>query len=146
MESSMTIEQAYAYLAAKDRWITLSTIGPDGFPHSVALGYFLIGERVVMGCRDGTQKVRNIERNSKVSLLWESGRDAAEMIGVMLRGHATILRSEQERLSLKQEACRQRGETAPQTMAPGLVYIEVRPEKTTLWKRPRKRAVPNSTI
>lgn len=135
-----TFDEASPYLASKDRWIILSTIGPDGFPHSVPLGYFIFGSRVIMGCKDGTQKVRNVERNSKVSLLWENGRDSSEMVGVMLRGHARIVRDDQERLSLKREASRQRGGEPPLEVSPGFVYIEVSPDKTVFWKKPRRRA------
>ncbi len=116
----------------------LSTVGPDGFPHSVPLGYFLYQDRLISGCRDGTQKIRNIERNPQVSMLWENGRQADEMIGIMVQGHARVVRANDERLALKQEACRQRGEQAPESIGDGFVYIEVAPHKTVSWRRPRR--------
>ena len=81
----MTQDEIKTHLAAKDRWINLTTMGPDGFPHSVPLGYFLADDRVVMGCKDNTQKVRNVERDSKVSLLWENGRGSDRLIGIMIQ-------------------------------------------------------------
>ena len=136
----MTDEEIRAYLNAKDRWIALTTLGPDGFPHTVPLGYFLYGDdKVVLGCRDGTQKVANIERDSRVCLLWENGRGQSELIGIMIRGHARVVRDENERLEIKKEACRQRGEASPERVEPGVVYLEVSPVKTTSWKRPSRR-------
>jgi len=53
---------------------TLSTIGPDGAIHVVAVGFTLVGNtaRVITG--DGTQKVLNIERDSRATLSQLDGR------------------------------------------------------------------------
>jgi nitroimidazol reductase NimA-like FMN-containing flavoprotein (pyridoxamine 5'-phosphate oxidase superfamily) len=139
--SSLSKQEARRYLAAKDRWIVLSSLGPDGFPHSVPLGYFLVDDRVVMGCKDGTQKIRNIEREARVSLLWENGRGQTELIAVMIRGLARVVRDDAERLVLKQEAARQRGEEIPTSVGDGFVYIEVQPSKTLGWRRPTRRTL-----
>ena len=131
--------QLLSLLERKDRWIVLSTVGPDGFPHAVPIGYFFFENRILMGCRDNTQKVRNIERNPKVSLLWENGRGEDDLIGVMFQGHARVVRNSDERLAIRREACRQRGEKPPESPpAPGSVYIEVSPSKTISWNRPTR--------
>lgn len=121
------------HLRRKDRWVALTTTGPDGFPHTVPIGYFLYGDKIVMGCRDGSQKVKNIERNDRVSVMWENGRGEPILKGVMFQGHARIVRDDSERLLLKGEACAQRGQAAPESLSPGAVYIEVRPIKTISW-------------
>ena len=123
----------------KDRWIVLSTIGPDGFPHSVPTGYFFFGDKLILGCRDQTQKVKNIERNPKVSLLWENGRGHNELIGALFQGRARVVRDDAERLILKAEACRQRGEEPPTSLASGAVYIEISPDKEISWRRPTRK-------
>lgn len=120
-------------LNRRDRWVALTTLGGDGFPHTVPIGYFLYGDCLVMGCRDGTQKVKNIERNNQVSVLWENGRGNGALKGVLFQGHARIVRDDQERLAYKREACAQRGEAVPSEVVPGAVYIEVRPCKTISW-------------
>lgn len=125
-------------LSQKTHWITLSSLGPSGFPHSVPIGYFLVGDTIVMGCKDGTQKVKNIERDARISLLWENGRGKEFLIGILLQGRARIVRDDSERLSLKREACRQRGEQLPESVGKGFVYIEMKPEKTISWKRPTR--------
>ena len=35
-----------AYLDDRPGWIILSTISPDGYPHSVPLGYFRLGDDI----------------------------------------------------------------------------------------------------
>ena len=56
MPAHMTDEEVKAFLDTKPGWIVLSTIGRDGYPHSVPLGYFRLGDDVYIGCRAGTQK------------------------------------------------------------------------------------------
>jgi general stress protein 26 len=135
----MTENEIREHLQRKDQWMILTTLGNDGFPHSVPLGYFLVDNLVVMGCKDGTQKIKNIEREPRVSLLWENGRGANDLIGIMIRGLARVVRDDAQRLDLKSEACRQRGEEIPTSVGEGFVYIEVRPVKTVAWNRPSTR-------
>jgi general stress protein 26 len=139
--SSKIEDDVREHLQRKDQWMVLTTLGKDGFPHSVPLGYFLVGDSIILPCKDGTQKVRNAEREPKVSLLWENGRGADHLIGIMFRGYARVVRDHEGRLALKQEACRQRGEEIPSSVGDGFVYIEVKPEKTVYWNRP-SRATP----
>ncbi len=138
--TSLSDSQIRELLSLKDRWVALTTLDPDGFPHSVPMGCFLFEDKVVLGCRDGTQKVKNLERDSRCSLLWENGRGETTLTGVLIRGHGRVVRDDQERLALKAEACRQRGQDAPEKVTPGAVYIEVTPLKTISWNRPARRA------
>ena len=69
----------------------MTSIGREGFPHSIPIGYFRLGDEIYMGCRAGTQKLRNISRNPRVSLLLETGSTRADIKGVMLQGEAAVL-------------------------------------------------------
>ena len=102
-------EEIKEILNKKERWVALTTSSPNGYPHTVPIGYFLVGEALVMGCRDGTQKVKNIERDPRVSVLWENGRGKDSIKGILFQGDAQIVRDPKERMKLKIEACRQRG-------------------------------------
>ena len=136
MKGPMTEAEVEQFLDSRPGWITLSTIGADGFPHSVPLGYFRDGATIYLGCKDETQKVRNIERNPKVSLCLESGSTMSDIKGVLLRGTATIVRAPADRLSLHQLAAKQRGvpeESLPQSVSEGSVYIKVTDYKVTSW-------------
>ena len=136
MAESLDAEAFNDFLDSKPGWITLSTIGADGFPHSVPLGYFRDGATIYLGCKDQTQKVRNIESNSKVSLCLESGSTMSDIKGALLRGTATIVRESKDRLSLHQLAARQRGvaeDDLPQSVSEGAVYIKVTNYTVTSW-------------
>ena len=109
MPARMTDQEVKAFLDAKPGWIVLSTIGRDGYPHSVPLGYFRLGDDIYIGCRAGTQKTKNIERNPKVSLVLESGSSRKDIKGVMIQGHATVHTDPETALRLSREAARLRG-------------------------------------
>ena len=132
----MTEEQIHAYLDSRPGWAVLSTIDKDGFPHSVPLGYFRFGRDIVMGVRDRTRKVANVENNPNVSIMLEDGSSMADIRGVMLQGHARIVREPAEALELAREGARARGvpesewPTAPR---PGAAYIRTTPVRTLSW-------------
>ena len=90
MPREMTPKDANEFLDSRSGWITLSTIGSDGYPHTVPLGYFHLGDEILMGVRSRTRKLRNTQANPKVSLLLESGRSREELKGLMIQGMATV--------------------------------------------------------
>ena len=63
MPRKMSIKEAHEFLDSKPGWIALTTIGPDGYPHTVPLGYFRLGNDILMGVRGNTRKLRNIQDN-----------------------------------------------------------------------------------
>jgi PPOX class probable F420-dependent enzyme len=71
--------------------MTLVTNGPKGFPHAVAMFYALDGDLTIrFATYASSQKVKNIERDPKVTLLVESGTAYSELRGVMIEGKARI--------------------------------------------------------
>ncbi len=136
MAPSLSREEFDAFLDSKPGWIVLTSIGPDGYPHSVPLGYVRDGDRVLCGVRDNTTKVRNIETNPRVSLVVESGSTMQDLKGAMIQGDAVVHRSPDAVLECMRVAARQRGvaeEELPTEARPGAVYIEVRPNRRISW-------------
>jgi nitroimidazol reductase NimA-like FMN-containing flavoprotein (pyridoxamine 5'-phosphate oxidase superfamily) len=136
MPRKLTDEQIEAYLDSRPGWAILSTIDTDGFPHSVPLGYFRLGHDIVMGVRDGTHKVSNVESNPNVSVLLEDGSSMADIRGVMLQGRARIVRDHDEALELAREGARARGvpeSDLPTEPRPGAAYIRLTPVRTRSW-------------
>lgn len=141
MPARMTDQEVKAFLDAKPGWIILSTIGPNGYPHSVPLGYFRLGDNIYLGCRTGTQKVKNIERNPRVSLVLESGSTMQDIKGVMIQGQATVHTDPETVLRLSREAARRRGvadDALPQAPRPGIAYIKVEPRRIISWDYSRE--------
>ena len=136
MPRKLSDEQIEAYLDSRPGWAILSTIDNDGFPHSVPLGYFRLGRDIIMGVRDGTRKIANVEGNPHVSVLLEDGSSMADIRGVMLQGNARVVREPVEALEIAREGARARGvpesdwPTAPR---PGAAYIRMTPVRTLSW-------------
>ena len=86
----MTQEEIRAYLR-EGHTMTLVTNGPKGYPHAVAMFYALDDDLTVkFASYASSQKVVNAERDSKVTLLVETGHAYSELRGVMIEGDVEI--------------------------------------------------------
>jgi nitroimidazol reductase NimA-like FMN-containing flavoprotein (pyridoxamine 5'-phosphate oxidase superfamily) len=136
MPAAMTNEEINAYLDSKPGWIVLTTLSREGYPHSIPIGYFRLGDEIYMGCRAGTQKLKNIERNPRVSLLVESGSTMQDIKGVMIQGDASVVTAPDEVLRLMREAARLRGtpeDQLPTEPRPSTAYIRVVRRNVITW-------------
>ena len=136
MPGKMSKEEVDTFLDSKPGWMMLTSQGSDGYPHSVPIGYFRDGDRIFMGCRDNTQKVKNIERNPKVSLVIEDGKTMSDLRGILFRGDASVVREDEERLKISRLAAKLRGapeDEWPTTASAGAVFIKVDSPRVTSW-------------
>ena len=136
MLGKMTEAEVESFLDSKPGWMILTSIGQDGYPHTIPIGYFRDGSRIFMGCRDNTQKVVNIERNPKVSLSLEDGETMQGIRGVLLRGDAQVVRSEEERLAIGLLAAKLRGVPEsewPVSATTGSVFIKLENFSVVSW-------------
>ncbi len=137
MPRSLTDDEIKALVDSRPGWATLTTIDEDGFPHSVPLGYFRVGDDIVMGVRDRTRKIANIEANPKVSVMLEDGSTMSDIRGVMFQGHARVVRNAEEAVELARHGARRRGvpeNELPTEPRPGAAYIYVTPVRTRSWQ------------
>jgi PPOX class probable F420-dependent enzyme len=70
---------------------TLATIGPQGFPQLTAMWFALIEGKFHFSTYGKSQKVRNLERNRKCSVLVEDGASYAELRGYSVEGDAEVI-------------------------------------------------------
>jgi len=116
----------------------LATIDKDGFPHVVAMNYFVRDGAFYMTSYGKAQKVVNVRRNPRVALMMESGDTYPELRGVMIRGHCEILEGD-EAVRAAFEA-RQEAQANPSPVQPGAVasapkrvVLKIVPEKVVSW-------------
>jgi PPOX class probable F420-dependent enzyme len=77
---------------AKTKTIILTSIGPDGFPHSMPMWFAAEPDGTIrITTFAKSQKVLNIRRNPKVSLLAEDGLEYSELRGVHIQAEAEIV-------------------------------------------------------
>ena len=84
-------EDVTAFLET-ERVINVASNGPDGWPHVTALWYVMRGTDPWIWTYAKSQKVKNLERDHRATVLVESGNEYAELKGVMLRTRAHIER------------------------------------------------------
>ena len=92
-------EAEVASFLAEERTLTCATAGPRGWPHLMPLWYVLRpapagepGPRLWAWTYAASQKVRNLERDSRASVQVEAGELYNELRGVFLECEVTIHR------------------------------------------------------
>jgi nitroimidazol reductase NimA-like FMN-containing flavoprotein (pyridoxamine 5'-phosphate oxidase superfamily) len=90
-------EEEVAVFLAEERTVTCATAGPRGWPHLMPLWYVLrdapAGEPRVWAWTYGrSQKVRNLERDTRATLQVQAGEEYAQLRGVMLECDVVIHR------------------------------------------------------
>jgi hypothetical protein len=136
MPATLTKDEAHAFLDSRPGWLLLTTIGKDGYPHTVPVGYFRMGDDLYTGGREGTQRLANIRRNAKVSALVESGATMQDIKGLLIQADGSVVSEPSEVLPLLRESMRQRGvaeSELPVEARPGVAYIKITPRRYVSW-------------
>jgi PPOX class probable F420-dependent enzyme len=72
--------------------VQVASIGADGTPHLTTLFYVVVDGGLAFWTYRRSQKVRNLERDPRISCLVEDGTDYFELRGVSMTGRAEIVR------------------------------------------------------
>lgn len=75
-----------------ERIAIVSSNGPHGWPHSMPLWFVPRGGEVWIWTYAKSQKVRNLERDPRATVLVEAGCEYAELRGAMIEAEARIHR------------------------------------------------------
>jgi len=124
--------------------IIINSNGPGGYPHPMPMWFSVDDDgQVRMTTFRKSQKVRNIQRDPRVSLLVEAGRVYNELQGVVIYGRARIVDEfEEVRRTLRtiggiaggtDPAMSEAADRIISATASKRVAILIRPEKTVSW-------------
>jgi PPOX class probable F420-dependent enzyme len=139
----MNPDEIHSYLRG-GHTMTLTTNGPRGFPHAVAM-FFVIDDdlKIRFATYASSQKIKNIERDPKVTLLVETGTAYSELKGVMIEGRADLTTDLEQTVATMIEANAGTGSPLPdlakipedvkQRMAAKRVLVTVTPERFISW-------------
>ena len=132
-------------LLADNIKVQVASIGPDGVPHLSTLFYVVRDGRIAFWTYAKSQKIRNLERDPRVSALVEDGVDYFELRGVSITGRAEIVRDHDAIYSLGAEvatrmvdaesfeALGELGRETVEKQARKRVGVIVHPEKVATW-------------
>jgi PPOX class probable F420-dependent enzyme len=130
--------------------LSLATIGSDGYPHLVAMSYAIDDGDIVMTSYGKAQKVVNLRRNPRATVMVEHGTAYNTLKGVMIRGKAEIIEGADNVLAvmrlISKRMARVHGTTLTEGGEPSAgdierarrqaakrVVIRIRPEKWASW-------------
>ncbi len=125
--------------------IIINSIGKDGVPHPMPMWFGIEPDgAIVMTTFTKSQKIRNLERDPRVSLLIEDGKVYSDLRGAVIYGKAELVRELPAVIEiLKNVTLRQSGQPrdasseqlgkALAVTAPKRTGIRVRPESVVSW-------------
>ena len=86
----MTPDEVDAFLHERHS-MTMSTISPDGSIHSVAMWYGFLEGAVAFETKAKAQKVKNLQRDRRLTCLVEAGETYDQLRGVSLVGTGEVV-------------------------------------------------------
>jgi PPOX class probable F420-dependent enzyme len=138
-------EQEVEDVLSENLKVQVASIGADGAPHLSTLFYIVRDGKIVFWTYGRSQKIKNLERDPRVSALVEDGVDYFELRGVSITGRAEIVRdydaiysigSEVATRMVAAESFEALGDLGRQTVekqAHKRVGVIVHPEKVATW-------------
>jgi len=85
-------EEEMAELLWRERIAIVSSLGPRGWPHSMPMWFVPRAGEVWVWTYAKSQKVRNLERDKRATVLVQTGREYGELRGAMIEAEAEIHR------------------------------------------------------
>jgi PPOX class probable F420-dependent enzyme len=139
----LTAEQRRELLES-ERVVVVASHGPRGWPHTMPLWYVLRDGEIWIYTYAKSQKVRNLERDMRATLLVETGHEYTELRGLMIEAEAEIHRDHEDVFELAREvAARYSGDLASvesedaqaalAAQARKRVAIRFRPKRIASW-------------
>jgi len=130
-------------LLGSERVVVVSSIGPRGWPHSMPLWYVPRDGEVWVWTYAKSQKVRNLERDPRATLLIETGHSYTELRGAMIEAEAVIHRDPETVVGFAEELTLRYSEgitsvegdarAGLEAQAPKRVAIQFRAVRTASW-------------
>ena len=136
-------EEELAELLRSERVAVVSSLGPRGWPHSMPLWFVPRAGEVWIWTYAKSQKVRNLERDPRATVLIETGEEYQELRGVMIEAEAEIHRDFDTVLGFAEEltlryasgltSLGDDAKAALEQQAPKRVAIRFAPERVASW-------------
>ncbi|HEY1284938.1 MAG TPA: pyridoxamine 5'-phosphate oxidase family protein [Solirubrobacterales bacterium] len=130
-------------LLEAERIAVVSSLGPRGWPHSMPMWFVPRQGQIWVWTYAKSQKVRNLERDPRATVLVETGEEYGELRGVMIEAEAEIHRDFDTVLGFAEEltlryaegisSVGDEGKAALEAQAPKRVAIHFKPLRVATW-------------
>jgi PPOX class probable F420-dependent enzyme len=118
-----------AELLDQRRVVIVSSRGPRGWPHSMPMWFTLRDGEIWIWTYGKSQKVRNLERDPRATLLIETGNAYQELRGIQIEAEAEIIRDRERVLEFGKELTRRYSDGGDQLDQDGVAAIEAQARK-----------------
>ena len=136
-------EEEQRELIESERIVVCATIGPRGWPHLMPLWYVPRGGEIWVWTYAKSQKVKNLERDPRATLLIETGTEYNQLRGVQIEAEAELIRDVDRivdyakaltiRYSEGIQSVEGDAAAALQAQAPKRVAIHFHPKRVATW-------------
>jgi len=133
-------EPELARFLDEERVLTCATIGPGGRPHLMPLWYVRDGKSLVVWTYGKSQKIINLRRDPRLSVLVATGEVYEQLKGVSIQGQAEIVDDPDDVLRYGEAVYERYWGPLNDTVREGVqamgakrVVIVVKPEKILSW-------------
>ena len=122
--------------------VQVATVNPDGAPHLATLFYVIQDGVLAFWTYGSSQKIKNLERDPRITCLVEDGEDYFELRGVSVAGTAELVRDEPGIRKIGTAVAQRMaggadlgeiGEAEVERQVPKRVRVLVTPAKTASW-------------
>ena len=130
-------------LLDSQRVVIVTSNGPRGWPHSMPLWYVVRDGEIWIWTYAKSQKVRNLERDPRTTLLVETGTEYVELRGMMIEAEAELIRDVDRIVEFAKELTLRYSEgidavegdaaAALEAQAPKRVAIHFKPVRVASW-------------
>jgi PPOX class probable F420-dependent enzyme len=130
-------------LLESERVVQVATIGPRGWPHVMPLWFVPRDGEIWVWTYAKSQKVKNLERDPRATLLVETGVEYQELRGIQIEAEAELIRDTERVLDFAKELTVRytdgidsiEGDAAAalEAQAPKRVAIHFHPRRTASW-------------
>jgi PPOX class probable F420-dependent enzyme len=96
-------EAEQAAFFAEEKTVIVTSFGPRGWPHSMPMWFVVREGEVWMWTYRTSQKVKNVERDPRATLLVEAGLSYDQLRGVMIEAEAEVVDDYDALLALGRE-------------------------------------------
>jgi PPOX class probable F420-dependent enzyme len=136
-------EEELAGLLEAERVVVVSSLGPRGWPHSMPMWFVPREGEIWIWTYAKSQKVRNLERDPRATLLVETGHEYGELRGAMIEAEAEIHADFETVIGFAEDLTLRYAEgissvagdarAALEAQAPKRVAIRFRAQRTATW-------------
>lgn len=137
----MTEQELWSFVE-QQKSIQVSTIGKDGWPHMTTLWFALDDGDIVLETFSKSQKVKNLQRDNRITVLLESGDEYEELQAAVIYARAELVTDVEEVHRLHMKVLLRNNsknypedmlEEATRSMAHKKTAIRIKPQKIVSW-------------